>query len=193
MNHGCLLPLSPVHSKKPDAGIRQRVRLNADRNIGLSATVSARALNVARTSLSGFPSECPGGHGRSISPTPPPKEGPWTKYAPPRNGGSVNFDDLIPSGKDQSRQGARGERVSFDDLIPQNRVQQGHQVGRQQRFNPELQSALDQKAHPGLTRNVAAGLNSALYATAGAPVDAMTWALNKGIGGINAATGGWAL
>jgi hypothetical protein len=35
--------------------MRQRVRLNAVRNIGFSATVSARALNVASfSSLSGF-------------------------------------------------------------------------------------------------------------------------------------------
>jgi hypothetical protein len=35
--------------------MRQRLRLNADRNIGLVATVSARALNVASfNSLSGF-------------------------------------------------------------------------------------------------------------------------------------------
>ena len=35
--------------------MRQRLRLNADRNIGFVATVSARALNVASfISLSGF-------------------------------------------------------------------------------------------------------------------------------------------
>ncbi|MCX5581587.1 hypothetical protein [Kaistia terrae] len=77
---------------------------------------------------------------------------------------------------------------------------------------PELQAGLDAKAGAaslqdmsdddlialhqqakgpgaGITRNVAAGMNNALYATAGAPVDAMTWALNKGVQGINAATG----
>lgn len=80
-------------------------------------------------------------------------------------------------------------------------------AGQQQR--PELQAALDAKAGlqsmsdadllalyqeskgpgDGIMRNAAAGLNNALYATAGAPVDAMTWALNKGVQGINAATG----
>ena len=48
---GCLSPFSPVHSKKPDAGMMQRRRLNKSRNIGFSATVSARALNVAGSSF----------------------------------------------------------------------------------------------------------------------------------------------
>ena len=37
-----------------EAGITQRRALDADRNIGFSATVSARALNVYGSSLSGF-------------------------------------------------------------------------------------------------------------------------------------------
>lgn len=41
----------------------------------------------------------------------------------------------------------------------------------------------------GIVRNAAAGLNSALYATAGAPVDGATWLINKGIQGANALTG----
>ncbi|MBB3770971.1 hypothetical protein FHS55_001566 [Angulomicrobium tetraedrale] len=41
----------------------------------------------------------------------------------------------------------------------------------------------------GLFLNTTAGLNDAIYSTAGAPVDATTWALNKGIGGINYLTG----
>jgi hypothetical protein len=51
---GCLSPFPPVHSKNPDAGMMKRRRLNASRNIGFSATVSARALNVAGTSLMVF-------------------------------------------------------------------------------------------------------------------------------------------
>src|SRR5271170_5086361 len=48
---GCLPSASSVHSKNPPAGIMQRRRLKDSRNIGFSATVSARALNVAGTSL----------------------------------------------------------------------------------------------------------------------------------------------
>lgn len=55
----------------------------------------------------------------------------------------------------------------------------------------DLQALYEQSKGPGdgIMRNAAAGLNSALYATAGAPVDAATWALNKGIQGANALTG----
>src|ERR1700675_4319285 len=48
---GCLPSASAVHSKKPDAGMMQRRRLKESRNIGFSATVSARALKVAGTSF----------------------------------------------------------------------------------------------------------------------------------------------
>jgi hypothetical protein len=51
---GCLLPLSPVYSYIPLAGMMQRCPLKASRNIDLSAPDSARALNVAGTSLSDF-------------------------------------------------------------------------------------------------------------------------------------------
>jgi hypothetical protein len=39
---------------KPDAGMTLRRDLNAERKIGFSTTVSARALNVEGSSLSGF-------------------------------------------------------------------------------------------------------------------------------------------
>src|SRR5271154_2145897 len=48
---GCLPPASSVHSKNPLAGMMQRRRLKESRNIGLSAIVSARALNVVGTSF----------------------------------------------------------------------------------------------------------------------------------------------
>ena len=51
---GCFGPFAPVHSKKPHAGMMQRRSLKASRNIGLSATDSARALKVAGTSLGAF-------------------------------------------------------------------------------------------------------------------------------------------
>jgi hypothetical protein len=44
----------PVHSKKHDAGMKQRRDLKADGNIGFVDTVSARALNMAGSSLSDF-------------------------------------------------------------------------------------------------------------------------------------------
>ncbi|MET4636581.1 hypothetical protein [Kaistia defluvii] len=55
----------------------------------------------------------------------------------------------------------------------------------------DLKALYQQTKGPGagITRNVAAGMNNALYATAGAPVDLVTWGLNKGIQGVNAATG----
>ena len=40
-----------------------------------------------------------------------------------------------------------------------------------------------------LVMNAEAGLNNSIYSTLGAPVDALTWAMNKGVSGINAATG----
>jgi hypothetical protein len=115
-----------------------------------------------------------GGQGRSVAPAP------------------VDTRDMVARGR------ARVTGV-FDDINAQPQ-------------RPELQAGLEAKAGAaslqdmsdddlialhqqakgpgaGITRNVAAGMNNALYATAGAPVDAMTWALNKGIGGINAATG----
>src|SRR5271170_4433989 len=48
---GCLPSASSVHSKNPLAGMMQRRRLKESRNIGFSAMVSARALNVAGTSF----------------------------------------------------------------------------------------------------------------------------------------------
>ncbi|WP_029074482.1 hypothetical protein [Kaistia adipata] len=55
----------------------------------------------------------------------------------------------------------------------------------------DLQALYAQSKGPGdgIVRNAAAGLNSALYNTAGAPIDGATWLINKGIQGVNAATG----
>ncbi|HEV7283899.1 MAG TPA: hypothetical protein VGN75_03505, partial [Kaistia sp.] len=55
----------------------------------------------------------------------------------------------------------------------------------------DLKALYQQTKGPGagITRNVAAGMNNALYAAAGAPVDLVTWGLNRGIQGVNAATG----
>lgn len=69
------------------------------------------------------------------------------------------FDDLIPQPSQQRTSGL------FDDLIPQ------------------------QPPASGPWNNATAGLNSAIYSTIGAPVDAATWLTNKGIAGINAVTG----
>ncbi|GAB4063942.1 hypothetical protein KHC28_14285 [Ancylobacter sonchi] len=41
----------------------------------------------------------------------------------------------------------------------------------------------------GIGLNLTAGANEAIYNTLGAPVDAVTWALNKGIGGLNSIAG----
>jgi hypothetical protein len=41
----------------------------------------------------------------------------------------------------------------------------------------------------GVLMNAAAGLAQGVYGTLGAPVDAMTWAMNRGIDGVNYATG----
>jgi subtilisin family serine protease len=41
----------------------------------------------------------------------------------------------------------------------------------------------------GILRNIGAGANEAIASTVGAPVDAMTWALNQGAHGINALAG----
>ncbi|MDR6955979.1 hypothetical protein J2X65_005366 [Ancylobacter sp. 3268] len=41
----------------------------------------------------------------------------------------------------------------------------------------------------GIGMNLTAGANEAIYNTLGAPVDAVTWALNKGIGGLNSIAG----
>lgn len=69
------------------------------------------------------------------------------------------FDDLIPQPSQQRASGF------FDDLIPQ------------------------QPPPSGAFNNATAGLNSAIYSTLGAPVDAATWLTNKAVQGINAATG----
>ena len=41
----------------------------------------------------------------------------------------------------------------------------------------------------GVALNTTAGVNEVIYGTVGAPVDAATWMLNKGIGGVNAVAG----
>ncbi|MCB4770479.1 hypothetical protein LGR54_17865 [Ancylobacter sp. Lp-2] len=41
----------------------------------------------------------------------------------------------------------------------------------------------------GIGMNLTAGANEAIYNTLGAPVDVVTWALNKGIGGLNSVAG----
>src|SRR5690606_13240102 len=46
MNMGTFPPSRFCHSKKPSAGIRQRRRLNAERNAGFSKAVSERALII---------------------------------------------------------------------------------------------------------------------------------------------------
>ena len=43
--------------------------------------------------------------------------------------------------------------------------------------------------YTGLARNTIAGTNEGIATVAGAPVDAMTWGLNKGIQGINKVAG----
>lgn len=78
------------------------------------------------------------------------------------------FDDLIPT-QPQAQQAGAG---MFDDLIP---------------AQPQQQPA--QPAPSGLWNNLTAGANDMIYSTLGAPVDAATWAVNKGVQGINAATG----
>lgn len=75
------------------------------------------------------------------------------------------FDDLIPAQPQQAGAGL------FDDLIP-SRPQQPAQP-----------------APGGLWNNATAGVNDMIYSTLGAPVDAATWAVNKGVQGINAVTG----
>ena len=97
---------------------------------------------------------------------------------------------------------ARGRnRVSgvFDDIEAQPQrpqLQAGLEAkagaaSLQDMSDDDLRALYQQTKGPGagITRNVAAGLNNALYATAGAPVDMVTWGLNKGVQGINAATG----
>ncbi|MEP9368653.1 hypothetical protein [Xanthobacter sp. VNH20] len=74
------------------------------------------------------------------------------------------FDDLIPAAP-QATAGL------FDDLIPPT--------------PPPPQ----QPAPSGMWNNLTAGLNDAIYSVAGAPVDAATWVVNRGIHGINALTG----
>lgn len=71
----------------------------------------------------------------------------------------ITFDDLIPQDK---RQTASPQDLSFDDLIPQG---------------------------DGVALNAAAGLNSALFTTLGAPVDLARGAINMGIRGTNYALG----
>ncbi|MCX5581524.1 hypothetical protein [Kaistia terrae] len=111
-----------------------------------------------------------------------PNAGPQQQYPPSVGAGSTGrvsgvFDDIaaqtqrpeLQAGLEAKAGASSLQDMSDDDLI-----------------------ALHQQAKgpgAGITRNVAAGMNNALYATAGAPVDAMTWALNKGVQGINAATG----
>jgi hypothetical protein len=46
-----------------------------------------------------------------------------------------------------------------------------------------------QPQRSGVAMNALAGLNEGIYGTLGAPVDAVTWALNQGIRGANAVTG----
>ena len=55
----------------------------------------------------------------------------------------------------------------------------------------ELMSAIKQGqgASGGILRNVGAGADQALYSTLGAPVDAASWLLNKGVEGVNAIAG----
>lgn len=87
------------------------------------------------------------------------------------------FDDLVPSASSVAAPALaapRGEDVAdsnlFHDLIPPGESKPAEKEG-------------------GLWNNITAGANEALYSTLGAPVDAATWAVNKGIHGINALTG----
>lgn len=75
------------------------------------------------------------------------------------------FDDLIPTQPQPAGAGM------FDDLIPSQPPQPA------------------QPAPGGLWNNLTAGANDMIYSTLGAPVDAATWAVNKGVQGINAVTG----
>ena len=61
----------------------------------------------------------------------------------------------------------------------------------QQMSDAELMAAIQQGAPQkgGILANAGAGADQALYSTLGAPVDATTWALNKGIQGVNAVAG----
>jgi hypothetical protein len=113
--------------------------------------------------------------------------------------GSPGSQGVVPNGSpDRGRSAGRVASV-FDDIDAQQQrpeLQAGLEAkagaaSLQDMSDDDLLALYEQSKGPGdgITRNVAAGLNNALYATAGAPVDAMTWALNKGIGGINAATG----
>ncbi|WEK50973.1 MAG: hypothetical protein P0Y66_02535 [Candidatus Kaistia colombiensis] len=127
--------------------------------------------------------------------------------------GSPGSQGVIPNIGGQG-QSVAAAPIDNRDMLAQgrNRVSSVFDDIAAQRQRPELQAGLEAKAGAaslqdmsdddlialhqqmkgpgaGITRNVAAGLNNALYSTAGAPVDAMTWALNKGIGGINTATG----
>lgn len=83
------------------------------------------------------------------------------------------FDDLIPAQQpapDQTLSAAGG--AMFDDLIPKP-------------------TSTQQEAAPkgGLFNNATAGVNSAIATTLGAPVDAASWLVNKGLSGVEAVTG----
>jgi hypothetical protein len=56
-----------------------------------------------------------------------------------------------------------------------------------EQLRAELPAAPEKQG--GILRNIGAGANEAIASTVGAPVDAMTWALNQGAHGINALAG----
>ena len=126
---------------------------------------------------------------------------------------SPGSQGAVPSAGGQG-QSVAAAPIDNRDMLARgsNRVSGGFDAIEAQPQRPQLQAGLEAKAGAaslqdmsdddlkalyqqtkgpgaGITRNVAAGMNNALYATAGAPVDLVTWGLNKGIQGVNAATG----
>lgn len=144
---------------------------SADTNQGLSGVQFVPQQGGARA----YTAESPKPAGvqtieRAIRPVPgsdpiPPRPTGIPGQAPQAAGGM--FDDLIPA----APQHAGG---LFDDLIPST---------------PKSDHPAPVAPPTGMWNNVTAGLNEAIYGTLGAPVDAATWLVNKGVQGVNAVTG----
>jgi hypothetical protein len=54
----------------------------------------------------------------------------------------IDFRDLMPTGKDESRMVGRGDVLRFDDLLPPDRVRQGFEDAMSGPVRPELQQQL---------------------------------------------------